>query len=305
MERETLMTMTTKNCRNVRYELLVLVVPILLNTSFAQDTKSGVSSPSSDRPDYYSEGWDQFTIESIRVNPRLLFILRLGDGKRRNSEISILEIVDKGRKLRFLHKSKVLQNQYRPGFMIVSPDGRFLATVHEFAPTPKKKNDLVIYDLALGQHTSRSIDDFIPKNLIGDLPRNVFEFVLWSDFDSHFHTTSQVWYPSSPQSCLEQDLPFFKVDLLDRSIELIATPDSLPPGVFPYEPNAQLSWQWSKSDQNNLLWKTRGTIPKTLDVRIREDAVEEIRTYLPFSGTARYCLNTTSDTYELLQQADK
>lgn len=254
--------------------------------------------PENGKPSFLPENYPQFGVFRSWINPRLMYIVRDGNGRGRNASVVVFEAIKSGRRLQPLYDT-TLVNPVSPAGTLISPDGRFLITRHEFEPNqPRPKNDFVIYDLARGERSMWSLDEVFPKEIFSKLkPHESFPFPYWTLGRENFDVANSAYYPNSPNTCRTHDLPFLKVDLRERTIQSGEAPNTLPSGVLTCPKFADVRWELGGAAEPN--WGTQKPLPQLLTLELLENASDAIRSYFPFEKLGHYELDEDNNGYDL------
>jgi hypothetical protein len=154
---------------------------------------------------------------------RFLAIETIGNGDDRNDYLTVWEYLEKDKSLRKLYETPLL-NKRMPLIRKLSRDGRFFVTMDEWESSGVGPNTLVVYDLARKEQTSYAGRDFLNDEVIKSLNSHpLIKGVKWSAIGGNFNQDSTEFYPSRPELCEQENVPFVVVDLPTRTVQVRRT----------------------------------------------------------------------------------
>ncbi len=250
------------------------------------------------KPDFFPQSWPQFSAHSSRLNPRLVMLARSGDGRGRNAELTVFELVDKGRRLRQLHHT-VLENPLACPAFFNSPEGRFFITMNEFEGSGTTPNCLVIYDLVRGERKARRLEEFLDEETRDRLSKTLAPApgVKWTTYWGAFDCVTLSYFPNTPEVCRKYNLPFLKIDLRSQSVSVEKTLDEFPDSAILRNRSMQLDWDCSQVNSPEPKWNGVCAYPDSLHAMILRPASAATRAYLPFDTSGTFVRENDSGDY--------
>ena len=204
---------------------------------------------------------------------RFLALQRKGNKTDRTAYVTVLEYLGEGRSLRKLYETKLL-NKERPIGTTLSRDGRFYLTFDKFVVSETSPGAVVIYDLARNEHTAYGGKDFLSEEVINTLiPHGFIPGPKWRGKDNVFNQDSTKYYPTLPENCKEERVPFLVIDLPSRTISIQPHSAFNPKDIVVME--AQ-QWGWIESAEivptnttmlpARMTWSCAGYANRVLDL---------------------------------------
>ncbi|MEQ8788183.1 MAG: hypothetical protein RIC55_17880 [Pirellulaceae bacterium] len=133
--------------------------------------------------------------------------------------MTLFEYLGEGNPLRKLYETRLL-NKELPRIAMISRDGRFFVTIDEFGSYGISPVTIVVYDLARREHTAYAGKDFLDSKVIESLPSHGSWGFKWYGKDMVFNRDSTQFYPTRPEHCEEEGVPFVVVDLPTRTVRV-------------------------------------------------------------------------------------
>ena len=176
---------------------------------------------------------------------RFIVIERPGDADQRAPTVLVYEYLPQGRQLKKLY-SATLVNKKMPLTRAISSDGRYFVTLDEPTGSGTGPASLVIYDLARREHSAYSGSDFLSEEIRRNLrSRKVWGGFKWYGNDFRFDDKSTEFYPTLPENCREEEVPFVVVDLRMR-LPRVTSPDEFDSRSIVKEVRRQFWWSLSR-----------------------------------------------------------
>jgi len=165
-------------------------------------------------------------------------------GPKRRGYVSVFEYLGEGKSLRKLYEAELL-NHGVPLICSLSRDGRFFVTLDEFNAAGTSPFTVVIYDLARKEHTTYAGKDFLSEKLIKSLGHQGFvPGFKWHGKDMDFNQDSTRFYPTRPENCKKEEVPFVVIDLPTRTVRVEPIPAT---PLTDLVPDVQQEWGWRES----------------------------------------------------------
>ena len=101
---------------------------------------------------------------------RYVAILAHGNARGRKTHLTVLDVLEDGRKLRKLYEFDLL-GECEPRNWFVCGNGRFVVTIDEWTKYPETGENIVIYDLGKNEHSAYRLQDFLSEDQIATLYR--------------------------------------------------------------------------------------------------------------------------------------
>ncbi|MEQ8788178.1 MAG: hypothetical protein RIC55_17855 [Pirellulaceae bacterium] len=203
---------------------------------------------------------------------RFLALERLGDGESRNAHVTVFEYLSgaEPQRLRKLYEAELL-NKRLALVRKISQDGRFLVTLDDFTSSGTSPVTLVIYDLARKEHTAYAGKDFLDEDTIKALPHQGFlpGFKWWAK-DADCDRDSTRFFPTRPERCEKERVPFIVVDLPTRMVRVMPT-SSVEPNDIVSDPPPE--WWWKPAPETT---RNGGTALPSRLIQHREGAPSQV-----------------------------
>jgi len=184
-------------------------------------------------------------------DPRIVPLVRVGNGAEQMSELTMFELVEEGRRLRLLSRVELKNAGVAISYVFLTT--RYVLTMDERSGIGTTANCLVIYDLQRGESVALSLEEFLSKEsiaLLGSDGLDAYPGRVWRVFGRGlFDAKKLLYYPSTLRECRDHEVPCIEVDL--RSMvagHLEVVPEKLPGAVDPKH-DWSIEWQWRQRDE--------------------------------------------------------
>lgn len=231
-------------------------------------------------------------------NPRYIYMSRSGIGKNRPHEITVFEIIERGKRIRKLHSVAIRENCLIPFGIKVMGQGRFLVTIDEAHGSGVTDNCVVIYDLVRGKVNNFRLEDFLSRDARAMLQRHAFIPGFNWHGNGGIDKENLIIYPSRPDECRRDKLPFVKIDVSSATVEVLEVPESLPSNVLSQPPHVEgLYWDWSIGHEPEPPWESKFAYPKMIKGKFAKVTPEIFKNYLDTEVDSYYNYDAVTGDY--------